>query len=188
MSLHFPFPTVFRFPDSSDLNVDYMYRVDVVDKNNATLTESSLFYLRQGMPPASTPAMLDSGGSGKQDMSPGLLAGLAVGLFLVVVISLALGGWKLRRFLKYRSMVKRRASVQASIRHFVPVVPQQAILMNETELNRISGRPSSLQVAASQTYVRPTPEHDFVPPARPPRPSSSIYSLDHSLDTKVLPV
>lgn len=177
MSLHFPFPSVFRFPDRSDLNVDYVYRVEVVDKDNATLTESSLFYLKPGMPPASTPALLDSGGSKSQGLSPGTLAGLAVGLLFVIVL-LALGGWKLWRFRQNRSVVKRRASIRASIRHLVPL--QQAVVMNEIELHNITNRPLSVQAAASPTYVCPVPGHDLAPPPRPPRPSSSIYSLDYS--------
>lgn len=184
MSFHFPFPSVFRFPDSSDLSIDYVYRVEVIDKNNATLTESSLFYLKPGMPPASTPTLLDSGGPKNQGLSPGTSAGLAVGLSFVIML-LSLGGWKLWRCLTNRSVVKRRASIRASIRHLVPL--QQAVVMNGTELHKITDRPLSMQTAASTTCVRSIPpRHDFASPPRPPRSSSSIYSLDYSSDSKVV--
>lgn len=179
MSFHFPFPSVFRIPDSSDLNTDYVYRVEVVDKDNATLTESSPFYLKPGMPLASTPALLDSGGPKNQGLSTGTSAGLAVGLFFVIV-SLALGGWKLWRFLKNRRVMKRRASIRASIRHLVPL--QQAVVIND----KITDRPLSMQAAASPICVRSIPRHDFASPPRPPRSPSSTYSLDFSLDPKSL--
>lgn len=189
MSLHFPFPSVFKYPDSSDLNADHVYQVKVVDKDNTTLTESPLFYLKPGMPPpASTPSILDSGSAKKQGLSTGASAGLAVGLFIVVVL-LALGGWALRRFLKHRSDVKRRASIRSSIRHLVPVVDQQqSVAMNVAELHKIPDRPLPLQTVASPTCVRPGPGHDVAPPPRPPRSSSSTYSLDHALDPTVLSV
>lgn len=133
-SLQSPFPSVFMFPDSSDLNVGYVYQVKVVDKNIATLTESSLFYLELAAHPA--PAILDRQ-STDMSLSKSDSAGLAVGLIVVIAL-LALGGWRLRRFLKNRSITKRRAGIRASIRHLVPQKPVE----DAVELYKVSSQAS----------------------------------------------